>query len=81
MIAKLNAKKAKLITDGGFYKIIPIKEISLRINIPLVRTLRVATPELNSWEYNIHFECIFQFCGMKGGYAIYKQINVTSVIK
>ena len=69
-------KKAKLITDGGFYKIVDLPKWVLRINIPLVKRMVIVSPETSDFNFNLNFEVEFQFEKHDKKYAYYKQINV-----
>ena len=67
-------KKAKLITFGGFYKIIPIKEPTQRINHPFMTRLKVVTAEFED-DALFSYHLVFNFDGIKGGYAEYHQVD------
>lgn len=71
-------KRAKLITDGGFYKIIDIKEFKPVLVFPLHKKVTVVSPETNVLDSFFHFTVEFKFMGVKGGMAIYQQFNVTT---
>ena len=68
-------KKAKLITDGGFYQIIKIERFVPRMRIPLFQRLMVTPPEINM-AVTISFEAVFDFWKVRGGYAEYRQVDV-----
>lgn len=68
-------KKAKLITDGGFYKIIKLDKPVLKIRVPLHQRFQITSPELN-YSCPMNFESVFDFVGVKGGYAEYRQVDV-----
>jgi hypothetical protein len=74
-------KKAKLITDGGFYQIINIEEFTPTIRVPLVKRVSLATPETGVLDIDAVFSCEFTFERATKRYAIYQQTNVTNVIK
>lgn len=73
-------KKAKLIMQSGFYKIIPIKEFVMRISLPLQQRVEI-TPDVmlnaqiffNSWEMEFGFTRVYR------GYAEYSHIQNTKV--
>lgn len=74
--------KAKIITDGGFYKIVKTDgQYVNKLCFPLLKRITLATPETNVMDINIAFSCEFIFQRVYKGYAEYKQYNVTSVIK
>lgn len=74
-------KKAKLITDGGFYKIIKIKDFVHTINVPLLKRVTLATPETNVLDLAINFSVTFHFSKVYRGYAEYRQADIVSTIK
>ena len=74
-------KRAKLITDGGFTRIIDIKEFTSIIKIPLLKQISISTPETNFVEMDITFECSFSFERATKTMAFYRQIGVVNLIK
>lgn len=74
-------KKAKLITDGGFYRIIKIDMFVPKYTYPLLKRITLSTPETNIVDLNVSFTCEFSFSRIYRGYAEYKQYNVTSIVK
>lgn len=73
-------KKAKLITDGGFYKIIDIDGFKPVLTFPLTKRVTIASPETNIFDSFFAFDVEFKFMGVKGGMAIYQQFNVTTSV-
>jgi hypothetical protein len=73
-ILKEFPKKAKLISDGGLYRIIDIENFAAVINFPIMRRLTISTPEV-FYEEDMKFLLKFQFLQVKKGYAEYKQID------
>ena len=72
-------KKAKLISDGGFYIILPIKEFVQQIHYPILRRIQVNQPELDyseMWKFNLKFN----FYRVYRGYAEYKQYDAVKII-
>ena len=69
-------KKAKLITDGGFYKIVDLPNWVLRINIPIAYKMMLVSPETSEFNFSLNFQVEFQFEKHDKKYAYYKQINV-----
>lgn len=74
-------KKAKLITDGGFYKIIPHKEFVLKYHVPLMKRIRFASPETGDINMDLTLDIEFGFERIYKGYAEYRQIGVVSIVK
>jgi hypothetical protein len=70
--------KAKLITDGGFYKFIEIKpKYTQTIIHPLKKRITVASPETNIFDMGLMFDVEFGLEKVYKNYAQYRQINVT----
>jgi len=67
-------KKAKLIADGGFYKIEKIDKFVTRINMIVARRIRISEPSLD-YDGTWHFDLEFVFDGIKNGYAEYRQVH------
>ena len=67
-------KKAKLISDGGLYRVIEIKQFSQVINFPIMRQLLISTPEI-FLEEEIKFLLKFRFVRVHRGYAEYGQFD------
>jgi hypothetical protein len=74
-------KKAKLITDGGFYMIIPNPEFRPAIHVPLMKKIRVASPETGDINMELSLDITFGFVRTFGGYAEYRQMGVVSIVK
>jgi len=74
-------KRAKLITDGGFAKIVGIDEFVMQIHYPLIKRITLATPETGEVDLQMSFDCEFQFERATKTLAYYRQVNVTSVVK
>lgn len=72
-------KKAKLIADGGFFKIIPIKEFLPKINMMTLRRIGLNFPEI-SYEDTWKFELQFHFERVYKGYAEYRQYDAVRVL-
>lgn len=68
-------KKAKLITDGGFYRIIKLDRPVLRIAIPLMTKIQITQPEINT-QVSLSFQAEFSFERVCGGYAEFRQVDV-----
>lgn len=73
-------KKAKLITDGGFYKIINIEARRPKICFPLMKNITLVSPETNVFDMSINFIVEFIFTRVYKGYAEYNQYNVTTSV-
>lgn len=72
-------KKTKLISDGGFYKIIDTpKPFVYTINIPVFRLLRISEPSIDYLD-TFSFELSFAFIGVKKGYAEYRQYKTVKI--
>jgi hypothetical protein len=74
-------KKSKLITDGGFYMIIKNDGFVPRIHIPLIKKIRVCSPETGDINMPLTLDIVFYFSRVYRGYAEYKQEDVVSIIK
>ena len=74
-------KRAKLITDGGFSKIINIPSFVPTITVPLIKRIQLASPETDVTDLSIHFDVSFEFDRALKNIAIYKQIDVVSIVK
>lgn len=74
-------KKAKLITDGGFYRIIDIDIFSNVINYPLIKRMNLSTPETGSVDLTLSFHVEFRLEKVLKRMAIYRQFNVTQTLK
>ena len=71
-------KKAKLIADGGFYRIEKIDSFVLKINTYVMRRISISTPELDYSEL-WKFHLTFSFDRVYKGYAEYRQIDCIKV--
>jgi hypothetical protein len=69
-------KRAKLITDGGFYRTMPIDRFVPKICFPLMRKVTVTMAETQEFTMQATFQLVFGFYRVRGGYAEYKQIDV-----
>ena len=67
-------KKAKLISSGGFYIIIPLKQFVAKLDIPIIRKIKINQPELDHIE-SLYFSLEFIFERVYRGYAEYRQVN------
>ena len=75
---KVFPKKAKLISDGGLYRIIKLDKPVLRIDFPITRRVEVNQPDLyfvETWKFLLKFE----FMGVKGGYAEFRQYETVRI--
>jgi len=74
-------KKIKLVTEGGFYKIIPMtKGFVAQINFISRRPLTVLSALTGFQEIPSAYKITFYFTGkVERGYAIYKQSDIVSV--
>jgi hypothetical protein len=72
---KHNPKKAKLITNGGFYKIIKINKVDLNISVPFSYQIQLNSPELYGMPVSIGGFARFQLEKMTKTMAIYKQVD------
>jgi hypothetical protein len=75
MAKKKFPKKAKLVTDGGFYKFIKLDKPVIRIHLPLFQRIHISTPEINL-DIPMTFEAEFSLEKVYKNYALYKQVNV-----
>lgn len=71
-------KKAKLITFGGFYKIISLPKFLARINHPMMTKLTVNSVEFTMADTIVH-NIKFDFWGVRGGYAEYHQVDFVRI--
>ena len=71
---KLFPKKAKLISEGGLYRIISIERFIPIIQLPIIRTLMISIPEFY-YEEPMKFLLKFQFDKVVGNYAEYRQFD------
>ena len=71
---KVFPKKAKLISDGGFYKIVPIKDFAAVIHVTVMRKITIST-SLIFHDESMKFNLKFYLDRIKGGYAEYRQID------
>lgn len=67
-------KKAKLISDGGLYRIIDIEGFTEKINFPIMRKIKISTPEIYYVE-EMNFLLKFAFSQVRRGYAEYNQFD------
>jgi len=74
-------KKFKLITDGGFYKIIKMKRFVPRIWIPVSKKITYSSPLVYQLEKDCNITFEFVFDRVYKGYAEYKQANYSTVIR
>ena len=74
-------KRAKLITDGGFSKIINIDEFTSTIHIPMIKNFTISSPETNIVDLSINFDIEFQFERATKTLAFYEQSNIINIIK
>ena len=65
-------------SDGGLYRIIPIKDFSAVINLPITRRLTFSIPEM-FYEEEMKFLLKFQFDRVYRGYAEYKQFDFIKI--
>jgi len=73
--------KAKLITNGGFSKIIKIKKIVPRISIPFSTKVQLNSPELFGIPVNISATAEFMIEKKYKNYVLYKQIDAVVEVK
>ena len=73
-------KKAKLITFGGFYKIIKIQKFNAVIKQPFTTKVELTLAELSFDDLIIH-DLIFHFYRVHGGYAEYRQYDFVRIVK
>jgi len=72
-------KRAKLISDGGLYRYLPIKEVVPTIHIPVMRRIKLRTPEIDhdeTWK----FELVYSLERVTNAFAEYRQIDAIKVI-
>jgi len=74
-------KRAKLITDGGFSKIININKFVSVIHIPMVKNITVSSPETNIIDIEVNFDIEFHFERATKTLAFYRQANIVNIIK
>jgi hypothetical protein len=74
-------KRAKLITDGGFYQIINIKGFIPQISIPLLKRISLASPETGVIDLSVDFTVSFGFERATKKLAIYRQNGVVNIVK
>lgn len=78
MAKKKFPKKAKLITFGGFSKMVKIDKPVMRIAVPLFVPFVVTDPMV-MMETTIHYEAEFVLEKVYKGYAPYKQTGVVKL--
>ena len=75
-------KKAKLITDNGFSKIIKHPDgKSLVINYPIIKRIRYTSIELSDVDLSLTANIEFSLAKVYKKYAIYQQTGVINIIK
>ncbi len=67
-------KKAKLITNAGFYKIVDLQGRVYSIHLPVLKRFTIQIAD-NVFDEAMHFEMVFEYSKIKGGYAEYRQVN------
>lgn len=67
-------KKAKLISDGGLYKIVNITGFKTEIHYPRMCKIRITTTEID-WNETMSFTLKFRFDRVYKGYAEYRQYD------
>lgn len=72
--------KAKLIADGGFYQIIMIDKIVPKIDLPVMRKIKINTPEIDFSDIFI-FSLKFAYRCTRKGYAEYYQYDAVRIEK
>lgn len=72
-------KKAKLISNGGFQKIIDIKKVDFRINIPLGLKVTATSPELYGIPIVLSYTAKFELEKVTKCYAVYRQYDVIQI--
>ena len=72
--------KAKLITDGGFYKIVENPK-KMKYSVTLIKEITIASPETNVHNLSMTFSCDFYFKRNYRGYAEYHQYGSVNIIK
>jgi len=80
MRKKTIPKKAKLITNGGFSKIIDIKELNMKIHIPLGMKVQATSPELYGIPVVLSYTATFELERVTKLYAFYRQIDAVVII-
>lgn len=65
-------KKAKLITNAGFYRIVDLPSRVSSIHFPVLKRFTIQIAD-NLFDESMHFEMVFRFDKIKGGYAEYRQ--------
>lgn len=68
-------KKAKLITNGGFSRIIELKEKVFKINFPYSQKIQLNTPELYGMKILISCNTVFELEKVNKNMAIYRQVD------
>lgn len=77
-MSKKLPKKAKLMSDGGFYRFIPLTEFVRVINVPIIR--KVALTEVGiDYSEKWHFNLVFSLERVLKGYAEYRQVDCIKV--
>lgn len=76
---KYNPKKAKLITNGGFYKIVNIEQIDYKIKMPYTTRLTLNSSELYGYPICITHDLVFELFKVNKNMAVYRQTDCVLV--
>lgn len=71
-------KRAKLIADGGFYQFVPLKELVARLQVPVMRRIKLNEPSI-SYETVWNFMLVFNLMRVTKSYAEYKQVDCLKI--
>ncbi len=72
--------KAKLITDGGFYRYVHLKGgPSAKIVIPIMRKIKLAEPTID-YNETWHFQLVFVLQRVLKNHAEYRQVDSIKVV-
>lgn len=71
-------KKAKLITDNGFYQFIPIAQVYYQIIMPIHRRIQLTDAQIDHSE-NWYFNLTFSLERVTKSFAEYRLINTIKV--
>lgn len=67
-------KRAKLIADGGFYQFVPLKELVVKMHVPVMRRIRLNEPSIDL-DVTWRFDLVFSLSRVTKSYAEYRQVD------
>lgn len=77
-VKKVKVRRAKLVSNGGLYRFIPLEEVRAQLILPVMRRIKLTEPEIDYTE-TWHFQLVFGLLRVLKGYAEYQQIDCIKV--